>query len=127
MNNKGFTLIELIGSIIILTIIALVVFPAVLNIMTSSQGKIDNAKKNLIERAAKEYVEDNVNNYPRTTELSENITVEELINKGYIKEKTIDVDKDTAIYHGCVNVSVEQKTIDEEEFTSYKFEFKTEC
>lgn len=128
MKNKGFTLIELIGSIVILSVIALVAFPAILGLLTSSQEKIDESKKQFVQRAAKEYVEDNINNYPRkTTEPSKNIKVKDLIEQGYIKEKTIDQVKDSTIYNGCVKVSVSQKNVEDEEMISYDFEFISEC
>lgn len=124
MNNKGFTLIELIGSIIILTIIALVAFPAILNVMTTSQNEIDNAKKQLAERAAKEYVEDNVNLYPREAgAASKTIKVQDLVAQGYIKEKSIDSVKDSAIYNGCIEVSIAT----EQGYTSYQFKFTPNC
>lgn len=124
MKNKGFTLIELIGSIIILTFIALVAFPAILGVLTTSQDKIDAAKKQLAERAAKEYVDDHVNEYPRNIGAEpKKITVQKLVQQGYIKEKEIDSAKDSAIYNGCIEVSVRE----EDGYVSYNFELTTNC
>ena len=59
MNNKGFTLIELIATIALLAIIATISFVAITNII--KQGKVDNCKTlvNNIKTATSEYVSDN--------------------------------------------------------------------
>ena len=98
--KRGFTLIEMIGSIIILAMIALVAFPAVLNLITNSQGKIDDAMKDTAKGATRDYVSDHVNCYPRIGSLpsecssqphidDETLTVQLLIDKGYISDKNI--------------------------------------
>ena len=127
MKNKGFTLIELIGSIIILTVIALVTFPAILGLLTTSEEKINNSKMRLIERAAKEYVEDHVNDYPRNLSAPvKTIPVMTLINQGYVSDNSIS-EKDTKVRGGCVEVKVISTEIDAEEIISYDFKFTETC
>ena len=134
MNKKGFTLIELLGSIVILAIIAAIAFPAILGLLNSSQNEIDNAKKNIVEGAAKDYVDDNVNDFPRNTNLSKKIDVKDLINDGYISSTSINEKEDEEIYNGCVLVTASYKTVEEDKENpnpslSYDFAFKTkdEC
>ena len=68
MKNKGFTLIELIGTIVILALIALVVFPATLSVLNKGQNEVDNSVKETIIAAAHKYVTDNLNNFPKQLE-----------------------------------------------------------
>ena len=104
MKNKGFTLIELLGSIVILAIIATVAFPAILNFLSSSQSEIDNAKKSVIERAAKDYVNDNVNYYKRAAGLNQKIMTQVLIDYGYITNK--DIIDSEKVKKTCIIVGV---------------------
>ena len=100
MKNKGFTLIELLGVIIILATISLVAFPAILNFMSSSNGKIDQAKEKIIISAAKDYVTDNNTNIAK-------ITTKALIENGYITNKEIikSVDENQPLENSCVKVT----------------------
>ena len=59
MNKKGFTLIELIGSIIIIAALALLAFPAILSLLNSGQEQVDDKVIKFIESAALSYVNDN--------------------------------------------------------------------
>ena len=111
MNKKGFTLIELLGSIVILGLIALVAFPAILNFLSSSQENIDEAKKSVILGAAKDYVNDNVNNYKRDSSLNKKINTSDLINSGYITNKDILENDNFNNSHVCVKVNDSEKYI----------------
>ena len=73
MNKNGFTLIELLGTIIILVAIALIAFPAVLNMLNESQGKTDEAMKDIAIGATREYVTDRVDDFPKALESSSSI------------------------------------------------------
>lgn len=104
--KKGFTLIEMIGSIVILAMIALIAFPAVLNLLNSSQSKVDDGVKNYIIGAAREYVSEHVNCYPKNSNATmpsecggsvpvindDKLTVGLLLNQGYASEKSITED-----------------------------------
>ena len=118
MNKKGFTLVELLGSIVILGLIALLVFPAILDFLSSSQKNIDETKKNVILAAAKEYVLDDVNSYKRTSSLDVNIPTSKLIEEGYITNKDIIENED--LINTCTNVKVNY-------VNQYTFEFKNSC
>ena len=118
MNKKAFTLIELLGSIVILGLIALVAFPAILNFLSSSQNNIDEAKKSVIIGAAKEYVNDNINSYKKESTLNKNIQTSTLISEGYITNK--DIIDNSNFNNTCTNVKVNSDK-------KYIFEFKNNC
>lgn len=62
MKNKGFTLVELLGAMIILVIIMLVTFPIIITQLKKSNLAISNATKTLIDNSASLYMKD----YPDT-------------------------------------------------------------
>lgn len=63
--KKGFTLIELMGVITIMGIIALVAFPPLLRQIKNSKSKIDEATEKLIIASSSNYVEENKNSFPK--------------------------------------------------------------
>lgn len=122
MKDKGFTLIELLGSIVILVMIVLLAFPATLNLIGNSEEKIDEAKKSVIIGAAKDYVNDNVNNYKRDESFNDKnvkIQTNTLIEQGYITNK--DIIENNNFSNSCVEVSINNVT------KKYQFEYKNSC
>lgn len=127
MKKNGFTLIELLGSITLLAAVALLAFPAILNLIGGSQKEINQSKKSYVESAAADYVTDNENEFQMESNLNKNILVKDLINNGYISDKSIDEEKDNVIYNGCVNVTTKTITELNKTYTRYNYEFKTTC
>ena len=78
MKNKGFTLIELIGTIVILSLIVLVIVPPISSSIKNGAEKADEQTKQSIIMAAKSWVSDNK---PAATCC---IKVSELESSGYI-------------------------------------------
>ena len=84
--NKGFTLAELMGVIVILAILSILVTTAIdRNITDSRVSTCQTQEKNIIE-AAKMYVTDDASKLPSVTSSSTKITVKDLIDKGYLDE-----------------------------------------
>lgn len=84
--KKGFTLIELLGVIVILGILVLVAFPPLLNQIKKSKNEINDATKALVIDAAKDYVEDNINNYDKTNGSTYCINISTLTENNYLNE-----------------------------------------
>ncbi len=114
MNKKGFTLTELLGTIVILAIIALIAFPAVLGLINSSQNESDEAMQSFIISATREYVNDNMDDFPKALSTSTSvrsygddgkITVQTLIDEGYISTTTIDIEDDCELLNDYVEVT----------------------
>lgn len=87
MNKKAFTLIELIGVVVILGIIGLVTFPALLNQISSSKEQISDSQKQIIIAATKNYVDENKNEYANKD--SYTISVNDLIENNYLSKDII--------------------------------------
>ena len=57
--KKGFTLVELLGVIVIISAIALIVLPPIINQLGSSESRVDAATESLVKEAAMLYVDYN--------------------------------------------------------------------
>lgn len=86
MKNKGFTLIELMGAIIILLVLVLLIFPSIINIIKKTSGEIDTATKALIVDATKGYIEDkkDIENYTLKEGNVYCIKIQKLIEDNYL-------------------------------------------
>lgn len=86
MNKKGFTLIELIGSIVIIAALALIAFPAILSLLNSGQKQVDNNVIKFMESAALDYVNENSENNPTGCTLVRDGYISTTFYKKYSKE-----------------------------------------
>ncbi len=112
--KNGFTLTELLGTIVILAIIALIAFPAVLGLLNNSQNETDSAIQNFAITGARNYVNDHMNDFPKalatdTTVKSYgsngNINVQKLVDEGYISNTTISTSKNSEMLNDYVKVT----------------------
>ena len=128
MKKNGFTLIELIGTVVILAIIALVVLPATLSVLNQGQDEVDKSVIQVVESAGNSYVNANKNLYPKQLESLDKgtedtrkshgtVSTVELVNKGYLEKSVYDKNED--IQNACVKVTSDSKR--------YFIEFSKEC
>lgn len=87
--KKGFTLVELIGTLVILSIIALIVTPNILVSVREYKTQVFETNIRGIEAAAKNWVTDNIDKVPND-DSSLLISIEELVNGTYLDEKIKD-------------------------------------
>ena len=90
MKNKGFTLMELLGVIIILSVLILITFPIILNQVKNAKQEIKDSTKVLIIDAAKDYYSDNINNYETYEGMTYCININTLSEQGYLNKKIKD-------------------------------------
>ena len=90
MKNKGFTLLELLGVVIILGALSLITFPIILNQIKNAKQGIKDSTKALIIDAAKDYYEDNSNNYDRVEGMTYCIDIETLTDENYLNKNLKD-------------------------------------
>jgi len=128
MKKNGFTLIELIGTVVILAIIALIVLPATLSVLNQSREEVDEATIQMVESAANSYVNANKNLYPKQLESLDKgtkdsrkyngvISTNQLVDKGYLEKSVYD--KNENIQNACVKLYSDSK--------KYFTEFTKEC
>ncbi len=90
MKNKGFTLIELLGVIVLLAALVIVSFPPLLKQIKSAKEGIKEGTKTLIIDAAKDYYEDNKNNYIEREGMTYCINIATLTEENYLNPKLKD-------------------------------------
>ena len=93
-SRKGFTLVELLGTIVILSLIVIVAFPAIISQMKKSNESIDSSVKHLVETAARDFMNDSVESYPKplqgkTTTYGTKKVID-LIAAGYLEQTYAD-------------------------------------
>lgn len=88
MNNKGFTLIELIATIALLAVIATISFVAISGVIQSSKNRECEALKGNIESVVRDYASDNRYNKDfinGIVDYKTNINVQVLLDENYLK------------------------------------------
>ena len=85
INKKGFTLMELLGVIIILSILLLIALPSVINSVKNSQSDIDEVTKKLIIDAVNLLIDDSNGYYDSSDNSKFCIPLTELIEEDYLK------------------------------------------
>lgn len=91
MNKKGFTLIEVLAVVIIMTSVALLVVPNVVNRFSNKKDEIKEVNEELIISNAKIYVKDHENDYMQLSGMEYCIKLKKLVDEGYLNDKIIDV------------------------------------
>lgn len=118
-KNRGFTLLELIGVMIVLAIISMLVIPQIIAVLRNSKEDLYKEQVNLILDAAKNY---GVDHYDELDEINITfLTLDKLISSGYIEtEKAVDPRTDSEM-KGCVMVSYEFNS------KKYNYEYLEDC
>ena len=83
LNNKGFTLVELLAVLVILVAIMSIAIPSISSSLERSKGKQEESKHKILESAAELYVTDHRNSIKNSSCV---ITLETLLNENYIDE-----------------------------------------
>ena len=91
MKNKGYTLIELLGVIIILSILVSFAVPTIINVIKSSTNKKDKLVEDLIINAAEMYVDDYDNEFYAKEQKSYCVSIRTLVELDYLKDK-VEID-----------------------------------
>lgn len=87
--KKGFTLIEVVGVIVLLAIIMLIAFPTITSLVGNTKNQISDATLRLINTAADDYMENG--NYFITDGRDYCFTLSELATEGFLTTPLKDV------------------------------------
>lgn len=105
MNNKGFTLVELIATIALLAIISVISFVSITEIVNKSKvSDCENIVKSIIS-STKDYVSDN--RYSLDSNAAFELTVDSLISENYLSSPIVNPFTNKEINAGDIKVNVE--------------------
>jgi competence protein ComGC len=90
MKNKGFTLAEILGVIVLLALISIISISQITNRINSTKSKISDAQKKIILNAAQLYVDDKKLLYEKKESNTYCIFVESLIKDEYLSSPILD-------------------------------------
>lgn len=119
MNKKGFTLVEILSVIVILTIVMILIVPSVRDALTSGKNKINEISKKQINDSVKIIVDEVI--YCNMTDITKNALGEmtcnnakaKLINGVDIDVSKLDLDDKSSKCSGTINVKIDSETYDE--------------
>ena len=118
MKKNAFTLIELLGVLLLLAIIALITFPIIDKILTSAKEEAYNRQKDNIIEAARLYVTENGNYNTSQKQLS----FQTLIDAGFLKDGDILDPRDSSkTMPGCILYNWSDSK------NQYIYEYSEEC
>lgn len=103
--KRGFTLVELLVVIVILSLIAMVAYPSIITIINDSKNSAYDAQVEIIVKAGKEWGVEHPNELPSSSSVKKKICLTSLVSEGYIDD-TIKNPKDSKPMTGYVEVSL---------------------
>lgn len=110
--KKGFTLVELMAVIILLSIVAVIAVPAVLNLVSDSRNKLGEEQKLAIENAARGWGLKNLSEADGVVYYNDSpysfISVETLQDSGMLESKTLEGFKINSSSGVCVSYNSNQ-------------------
>lgn len=118
-KEKAFTLIELLGVLVVLGLIVLIAFPNIVSLIEKTDDKEYERLKKDVELATEVYVNQNKDNF-NLTDVNDFVFIElwELIEGGYFDKKTINPrTKEKIDLNSTVLVRVLENNINEYEYT----------
>ena len=103
--KKGFTLIEIIAIIILLSVIALITYPVINNLITEGKEKLYEKQINELERLSNTWVTKNTNKLKTEEGYTYDLSFEELNEQGFTSDKQIQNPKTGKNLTGCMKVT----------------------
>ncbi len=120
MNNKAFTLIELIAIILIIGMLILITIPIIGDVIEHSKEQAHDEQVNKIEQAALSYATENTGTLFPDGINSVEVNVETLQLEGYLPKTDIYSPLTVDIMDGCVTISLDS-------YNQFKGEYNEEC
>ena len=103
-GKKGFTLIEIIAIIILLSVIALITYPIINNLISDSREELYNKQISELERLSNTWVTKNINKLKIEDGYTYNLSFEELHEQGFVSDEQVKNPKTGKNLEGCIKV-----------------------
>ena len=107
LDNKGFTLVELLAVVVVLIAISSIAIPTISSSLERSREKRYKAKVKLVESAAKLYASDHKEVFDNEWDFC-NILVSTLVSNDYI-DSDDDISSDSCVWYTMDNNTFEYK------------------
>jgi uncharacterized protein with FMN-binding domain len=91
MNKKGFTLTEILGVIVVISLLLIIIVPGMINKLSSSKEPAEKAQNELIYNASDQYISENKDTYPTGQSGKYCIPIQKLIDGGKLVDPVKDV------------------------------------
>ena len=104
MNKKGFTLIEIIAIIILLSVIALITYPIINNLITDSKDELYDKQISELVRLSNTWVTKNITKLKMTDGYTYNLSFDELYEQGFVSDEQVKNPKTGQNLSGCMKV-----------------------
>ena len=91
MNKKGFTLAEILGVIVIVSLLSIIIIPNIINSINNQRGNISSAQTKMLKEATVLFLDNNKEKYPNTAGNRYCITIENLRDGGYLSNDFFNV------------------------------------
>ena len=90
MNKKGFTLVELLGTIVIIALISILIVPRIVNWYSNSTDSYEELNEELIIEAARIYVDEHPNDKKEIQDGDvKRYSMTQLVNYGCLDENNV--------------------------------------
>lgn len=127
MNKRGFTLVELLATIVLLSIISVISYVSISSVI--KKNKVNNCRNLIksIEGASREYISDNRYNF--TNRDDKVITAEDLFRGNYLKNEIMDPFTNEKVNSENVKIIISLKsdyTMEKIQIKGYDF-FENNC
>lgn len=106
MNNKGFTLTEILGVIVIIALLLILIVPNIINRISNSGDDAKDTENQIIYDAADQYIKENPSEYPPGKSGRYCITIQSLVDDGKLVAPVIDVTTGEDITNLSVMVTI---------------------
>ena len=105
MNKKGFTLIEILAIIILLSVIALITYPIINNLITDSKDELYDKQISELVRLSNTWVTKNITKLKMIDGYTYNLSFDELYEQGFVSDEQVKNPKTGQNLPGCMKVT----------------------
>lgn len=108
MKKKGFTLVELLATIIILGIIAIIAVPIISGTIKNSRNRAYALQVNRIKEQAKNWATANTDHLPSDATGFAFVSIDDLRIQGFIKDEDVLDPRTQELMDGCVSIQYDE-------------------
>ncbi len=119
--KNGFTLIEILGIIILLSVLSLIVYPVINSTINNSKKELYNKQISELERHTKSWITENANSLSFVQGYTRNVTFQELYEAGFIDDADVKNPKTSESLSGCITI------VYDETITGFNINYNENC